>query len=128
SQDMRITGKKNPLPSMLYGIDSEGNPKPVNVDDNGNVLTQLTGSIEEYALPVREVGRAVEVIRNYSHTVTNAGNHSAGDVFRRGNDVPALDISNYKNIIISIINTGVGSTNIARVITYTCHGNVSGDE
>ena len=94
---------------------------------NDTIDTRLTGSIDEYALPVREIGRAVEVIRNYSHTVTNAGNHSAGDVFRRGNDVPALDVSNYKNIIISIINTGVGSTNLARLITYTSHGNISGD-
>src|SRR5699024_1066922 len=29
---------------MLYGLDSDGSPKPVNVDDNGIVLTQLAGS------------------------------------------------------------------------------------
>lgn len=61
SQDMRITGKKNPLPSMLYGIDSEGNPKPVNVDENGNVLTQLTGSNVE-----KEIDRDVTITANGS--------------------------------------------------------------
>lgn len=46
------TGEKNPFPSMLYGVNSDGEPTPVNVDKDGNVLTQLTGSNveEEYLL------------------------------------------------------------------------------
>src|SRR5690625_5597424 len=32
---------------VLYGLDKNGRLKPVNVDDEGNVLTRLTGSIVE---------------------------------------------------------------------------------
>src|SRR5690625_1026048 len=32
---------------VLYGLDKNGRLKPVNVDDEGNVLTQVTGSIVE---------------------------------------------------------------------------------
>lgn len=33
---------------VLYGVDEHGNYRPVKVDNNGNVLTRLTGSIIDY--------------------------------------------------------------------------------
>ena len=34
----------NPSPSLLYGLDENGDKVPVKVNENGEVLTQLTGS------------------------------------------------------------------------------------
>src|SRR5699024_9742035 len=101
-EDYRRTSPKDPLPTTLYGIDSEGNPKPVNVDENGNVLTQLTGS-------------NVELIRDYSATVVNGGVHSAGDIFARGLDIPSVDVSGYKDITI-LIEALAGSTTGSAVL------------
>src|SRR5690625_102723 len=105
----------------------DGEFKPL-TGQGGAQDTRLTGSNVEYenAIPVKEIGRAVEVIRNYSMTVVSAGNHSAGDVFTRGNNVPALNVSNYKDIMISIINNGVGTlAQSPKLRVFSSHGNIS---
>src|SRR5690625_3550219 len=53
---------------VLYGVDEHGNYRPVKVDNDGNVLTQVTGSIVEYIAEGEKVpipaGATVEVIPN----------------------------------------------------------------
>src|SRR5699024_6876488 len=117
-----------PLPTSNYIQRESGVWVPISKDNP--MPTQLTGSNveDEKPIPVKEMGRAVEVIRNYSMTVTNPGNHSAGDVFRRGNDVPALDVSNYKNIMITILNNGIGDISRSSTLRiFSSKGNISGD-
>src|SRR5690625_1194328 len=77
-----VTSTENPLPTQLTGS---------NVDDKN-------------PLPVKEMGRAVEIIRNYSMTVDKPGNHSSGDVFELGNSIPAFNIYSYKHYLLSNIN------------------------
>src|SRR5699024_636164 len=81
--DYRPTPTDTPLPTSNYIQRESGVWVPISKDNP--MPTQLTGSNveDEKPIPVKEMGRAVEVIRNYSMTVTNPGNHSAGDVFRR---------------------------------------------
>ena len=100
-----VTSTENPLPTQLTGS---------NVDDKN-------------PLPVKEMGRAVEIIRNYSMTVDKPGNHSAGDVFERGNSIPALNISNYRNVMITIFNEGTGDIcKTATLRIFSSRGNNSG--
>src|SRR5699024_9132695 len=125
----------NPMPVTIDGIvenmqQIQKTQNDILIRLEGTLNTQLTGSeVEDVKpIPVKEMGRAVEVIRNYSMTVTNPGNHSAGDVFRRGNDVPALDVSNFKNIMITILNNGVGDISQSSTLRiFSSKDNVSGD-
>src|SRR5690625_3595368 len=56
-----LTGHDNPLPTADYGMTESGVWIPKRVDDEGNTLTQVTGSIDEYELPVT-INKNVEVL------------------------------------------------------------------
>src|SRR5699024_3596829 len=46
---------------VLYGVDEHGNYRPVKVDNNGNVLTQVTGSNVEDGILVKQESAVLEV-------------------------------------------------------------------
>src|SRR5690625_4579290 len=66
---------------VLYGLDKNGRLKPVNVDDEGNVLTRVTGSID-----------VLEVIKDTSF-------ESGERVTVLNNDIPRL---RYKEVRCTI--------------------------
>lgn len=140
--DVNINGQTEKFadPQHFTGSNNEGraktgekNPFPTKDDKVLAKLEEIDGRLSKIesgdtTLNTQLTGRAVEVIRNYSMVVTNPGNHSAGDVFRRGNDVPALDVSNYRNIMITLLNEGEGEISMySKLRIYSSSGNVSGD-
>ena len=62
---------------FMYGLDENGNKRIIRTDENGNVLTRLTGSSVEDGLSVKQVNK-LEVIVRLNNVEVGAGQSVMG--------------------------------------------------